>query len=88
MKLLFEITNKPVFYSNNVLQVYLALAKGGLVDDHLLILPIIHHQAAAHLPDSVTSEIHKYPFTCLHIKLLLWSWIHFQSGTIYNWQQI
>lgn len=32
------------------------------MDDHLLILPVTHHQAAAHLPESVTDEIHKYPF--------------------------
>lgn len=37
------------------------------MDDHLLILPVTHHQAAAHLPDSVTDEIHKYPFLELSI---------------------
>ncbi|XP_054278247.1 CWF19-like protein 1 [Macrosteles quadrilineatus] len=41
-------------------EVYLALAKGGLVEDHLLILPVTHHQAAAHLPESVTEEIQQF----------------------------
>uniref|UniRef100_A0A1B6J3M2 Cwf19-like C-terminal domain-containing protein n=1 Tax=Homalodisca liturata TaxID=320908 RepID=A0A1B6J3M2_9HEMI len=41
-------------------EVYLALAKGSLVDGHVLILPVTHHQAAAHLPDSVTAEIQKF----------------------------
>lgn len=39
---------------------YLALAKGGLVDDHLLILPIEHHQSVLTLPESVLEEIGKF----------------------------
>lgn len=39
------------------------------MDDHLLILPVTHHQAAAHLPDSVADEIHKYPFLELLINV-------------------
>ncbi|XP_018327175.1 CWF19-like protein 1 [Agrilus planipennis] len=40
--------------------VYLALAKGGLVEEHLLICPIEHHQSALHLPHNVLSEIEKF----------------------------
>lgn len=39
---------------------YLALAKGGLVDDHLLILPIEHHQSILALPGTVLEEIGKF----------------------------
>ncbi|ELU06627.1 hypothetical protein CAPTEDRAFT_168674 [Capitella teleta] len=39
---------------------YLALAKGGLVPDHLLILPIGHHQSTVDLSDDILDEIHKY----------------------------
>lgn len=39
---------------------YLALAKGGLVDDHLLILPIEHHQSTLSLPESALEEISKF----------------------------
>lgn len=39
---------------------YLALAKGGLVDDHLLILPIEHHQSTLTLPESALEEIGRY----------------------------
>ncbi|XP_049831273.1 CWF19-like protein 1 [Schistocerca gregaria] len=41
-------------------EAYLALAKGGLVADHLLILPIGHHQSLASLPESVAKEIKKF----------------------------
>lgn len=41
-------------------EVYLALAKGGLVEDHILILPITHHQSLSISPDSVSDEIDKY----------------------------
>nr|XP_022339809.1 CWF19-like protein 1 [Crassostrea virginica] len=39
---------------------YLALAKGGLVPDHALILPIGHHQSMVLAPDEVRQEIDKY----------------------------
>lgn len=41
------------------LQAYLALAKGGLTPNHVLILPVGHHQAAAHLPPAVLDEVKK-----------------------------
>ncbi|XP_069960745.1 CWF19-like protein 1 isoform X2 [Cherax quadricarinatus] len=40
--------------------VYLALAKGGLVSHHLLILPITHFQSTADLDDDSTQEIEKF----------------------------
>eukprot|EP00656_Telonema_subtile_P016331 TRINITY_DN18617_c0_g1_i3.p1 TRINITY_DN18617_c0_g1~~TRINITY_DN18617_c0_g1_i3.p1 ORF type:complete len:301 (-),score=104.28 TRINITY_DN18617_c0_g1_i3:27-929(-) len=39
---------------------YLALAKGGLVDDHLLIVPIEHVPCASPIPPEVDQEIEKY----------------------------
>lgn len=39
---------------------YLALAKGGVVDDHLLILPIEHFQSTLTLPDNALEEIGKF----------------------------
>lgn len=39
---------------------YLALAKGGLVEDHILILPIGHHQSTVLAPSEVVEEIEKY----------------------------
>ncbi|KAJ8883083.1 hypothetical protein PR048_014922 [Dryococelus australis] len=42
-------------------EAYLALAKGGLVPDHLLILPVTHHQSLSDVPEAVTKEIKKYP---------------------------
>lgn len=39
---------------------YLALAKGGLVDEHLLIMPIEHHQSILSLPESALEEISKF----------------------------
>ncbi|CAH1785742.1 unnamed protein product [Owenia fusiformis] len=39
---------------------YLALAKGGLVPDHVLILPIGHYQSTVTLPDDAIEEIDKY----------------------------
>lgn len=41
-------------------KVYLALAKGGIVDDHFLILPVAHHQNSASLPDDVAQEMQAY----------------------------
>lgn len=39
---------------------YLALAKGGMVPDHVLILPVGHHQSLSILPDAVEEEIEKF----------------------------
>lgn len=39
---------------------YLALAKGPLTPDHVLILPITHHQATTQVPDEVNEEIKKF----------------------------
>lgn len=41
-------------------EIYVALAKGGLVDDHLLILPITHHQSVSILPKNVKAEMEAY----------------------------
>lgn len=45
-------------------EAYLALAKGGLVPDHVLILPIFHHQSLVAVPDKVLKEIEQYK-SCL-----------------------
>ena len=42
-------------------QTYLALAKGGLVEDHVLILPIGHYQSSVTSLADVIEEIDKYP---------------------------
>lgn len=42
---------------------YLALAKGGLCDDHVLILPIGHFQSAVELSAEVVEEVEKYKAT-------------------------
>ena len=39
---------------------YLALPKGPLNDNHLLILPIAHHRCALELPEEVAEEIEKF----------------------------
>lgn len=39
---------------------YLALAKGGLVDEHLLICPIEHYQSTLSLPGNVIQELNQY----------------------------
>ncbi|XP_027702151.1 CWF19-like protein 1 [Vombatus ursinus] len=39
---------------------YLALAKGGLCDDHVLILPIGHYQSVVDLSREVVEEVEKY----------------------------
>ncbi|BFZ05224.1 hypothetical protein BsWGS_08263 [Bradybaena similaris] len=41
-------------------KVYLALAKGGLVTDHVLILPVHHHQSLVSCPEDVIQQIEKY----------------------------
>ncbi|GLG99136.1 CWF19-like protein 1 homolog [Gryllus bimaculatus] len=38
-------------------EAYLAVAKGALVPDHVLILPIGHHQSSSCVPDNVLKEI-------------------------------
>ncbi|XP_058527205.1 CWF19-like protein 1 isoform X2 [Ochotona princeps] len=42
---------------------YLALAKGGLADDHVLILPIGHYQSVVELSAEVVEEVEKYKAT-------------------------
>ncbi|ELW49348.1 CWF19-like protein 1 [Tupaia chinensis] len=42
---------------------YLALAKGGLSDDHVLILPIGHYQSVVELSTEVVEEVEKYKAT-------------------------
>ena len=39
---------------------YLALPKGQLNENHLLILPIAHHRCALELPEGVAEEIDKF----------------------------
>ena len=39
---------------------YLALPKGPLNEDHLLILPIAHHRCTLELPEEVSQEIEKF----------------------------
>jgi len=39
---------------------YLALPKGGLTDDHVLILPIGHHPNLVDLPEEVEQEVSKF----------------------------
>ncbi|CAL7946098.1 unnamed protein product [Xylocopa violacea] len=41
-------------------EVYVALARGGLVENHFLILPITHHQSVSILPKEVKDEMEEY----------------------------
>lgn len=41
-------------------EVYLALAKGGVVNDHMLILPVTHHRNCAILPKPIVEEMALY----------------------------
>ncbi|XP_054005897.1 CWF19-like protein 1 [Hylaeus anthracinus] len=41
-------------------EVYVALARGGLVEDHFLVLPITHHQSLSILPKDVKEEMDLY----------------------------
>lgn len=41
-------------------EIYLALARGGLVENHFLILPITHHQSLSILPKEVKDEMDVY----------------------------
>lgn len=45
------------------LQCYVALAKGGLIPEHVLIAPIGHHQSTVTAPDDVVEEIEQYPLS-------------------------
>jgi len=40
--------------------VYLALPKGGMTGDHVMILPIGHHQNLVSLPDEASAEVDKF----------------------------
>ncbi|GAB1609733.1 CWF19-like protein 1 [Argonauta hians] len=42
---------------------YMTIAKGAMVPDHVLILPIGHYQSTVVAPSEVIEEIDKYPFT-------------------------
>ena len=48
-----------------MLQCYVALAKGGLIPEHVLIAPIGHHQSVVTAPDDVIEEIEQYPWWLL-----------------------
>jgi len=39
---------------------YLALPKGGITKDHVLILPIGHHQSLVSLPEEIATEVEKF----------------------------
>ena len=41
-------------------EIYLALAKGGVVDDHFLISPIMHHQSLSTLSSEIRLELQLY----------------------------
>ncbi|CAK9830877.1 CWF19-like protein 1 [Anthophora retusa] len=41
-------------------EIYVALARGGLVENHFLILPITHHQSLSILPKDVKEEMDQY----------------------------
>nr|CAD7456044.1 unnamed protein product [Timema tahoe] len=56
-----ERKQRPVFDQDGTGKAYLALAKGGLVPEHLLILPVTHHQSLSDVPEAVAKEIKKYP---------------------------
>lgn len=41
-------------------EVYLAIAKGGLTDDNILITPMEHHPSSHSLPTSTYEEVAKF----------------------------
>lgn len=43
-----------------VFQVYAALAKGGLIEQHVLVIPITHYPNVVFCPQTVTNELHEY----------------------------
>ena len=45
----------------------MALPKGGLVDDHVLILPIGHYQSSVTSPEEVVEEIDKCVMLFSHL---------------------
>ena len=45
-----------------IFQCYVALAKGPLVPEHVLICPIGHYQSSIDLPEEALEEAEKYPF--------------------------
>nr|CAH0106221.1 unnamed protein product [Daphnia galeata] len=49
---------------------YVAMPKGPLVPEHVLILPIGHYQSIIELPEEVLEEVDKYPFLDYN---LLWA---------------
>ena len=57
------------------------MAKGGLTPDHVLILPIGHHQSTVVAPIEVVEEIELYAFLQMfkHFKLIVYQRLHFNS---------
>ena len=49
---------------------YVALARGGVNSQHVLILPIQHHQSSLTIPDDVAAEVEEYK-KALRWKLLI-----------------
>ncbi len=48
-------------HAHFLFQSYVTIAKGPLVPDHVLILPIAHFQSIVSAPPGVNAEIEKYP---------------------------
>jgi len=47
---------------------YVALAKGGVTEDHVLVLPIVHVASSVDAPDEVLEEMFKYALlVCLPV---------------------
>ena len=51
-----------IFIFSFFFQCYIALPKGTLVPEHVLILPIGHYQSSIDLPEEALEEVEKYPF--------------------------
>jgi len=45
----------------------MALAKGGLTEAHVLVLPIGHYQSTVASPSDVIEEIEKYPLISISL---------------------
>ena len=56
------------------LQTYMALAKGGLVDGHVLVLPIGHHQSTVSAPEEIMDEIQQLVSSYAKFKKKNMSW--------------